>query len=501
MSEPTLAPSGASPDQAAPTTGRLRGNLGPIAIVFMVIAAAAPLTILVSVPTNMVNGNGAGMSVTYLIAPLLLLLFAPGFASMTKYVPKAGAFYSYVTAGLGRVVGVGAGFAAMASYFIFQSFVYTLMGMTFNDTLLSLFGEDAFQLPWYVWVIAMIVVVGALGITNIDVNAKVLSFVLIAEVLVIIVMNIAIIAQGGTPAEGVSLTAAWHPDVLFSAPISLSLLFGFSVGLGFEATAIFRDEAREPEKTIPRAIYIAIISAAIFYSFATWGFVQGWGTEGIMQVLTDDPDRQFSLVYETAANYVAPIFSQIMQIVALTSMFACLLAYHNILARYLHSMGHSVLPQALSRVHPRNGSPYVSSLVTSALGVVIVVLWVCSGIDPNRFVGWEVAVGTLSILMVFVLTSIAIFVYFRRNPGHRRNLWVGAISPLLAFLVLGSILVAAMLNFSALSGAVDSPGLNVFLMCVPVILFLAGVAAALIAKKRSPERYDGLDHTRPNTVV
>ncbi|CAG7610348.1 APC family permease [Leucobacter soli] len=480
--------------EAAPGSGRLRGNLGPLAIVFMVVAAAAPLTILVSSPTNMINGNGAGLPVVYFVVPLLLLLFAPGFAAMTRYVPKAGAFYSYVTAGLGRKVGVGAGFIALTGYLVFQSFVFTLMGMTFNETLVGLFGENAFQLPWYVWTIAMIVVVAILGISNIDVNAKVLSFVLIAEVVLVIIMNIAILVQGGTPEEGVSFTQQFTPEVLFSGSVPIALLFGFSIGLGFEATAIFRDEARDPEKTIPRAIYIAILSAAVFYFFALWGFIQGWGTQGVMELLNGDETAQFWIVYETASIYVGTVFMQIMQVVALTSMFACVLAYHNIAARYLHSMGHSVLPQKLSFVHQKSGAPYIASLTTSAIALIVILLWLLSGIDPYVFFGWEIALGSLALMMVFVLTSIAIFIYFRKNPDKRKNVWVSTISPLLAFLVFGGIMVNAMINFSALSGAVDNPGLNTLLMVLPVVFFLVGVGAAAIAEKRSPERYAGLIH-------
>lgn len=484
-----------------PGTGRLRGNLGPVAIVFMVVAAAAPLTILTSSPTNMINGNGAGLPVIYFIVPLLLLLFAPGFAAMTRYVPKAGAFYSYVTAGLGRKVGVGAGFVAMAGYLVFQSFVFTLMGLSINETIAGFFGPDSFQPPWYVWTFAMILIVAILGVTNIDVNAKVLSFVLIAEVLIIIIMNVAILVQGGTPTEGISITEQFTPDVLFSGSVAISLLFGFSIGLGFEATAIFRDEARDPEKTIPRAIYIAIISASLFYFFALWGFIQGWGTQGVMDLLNSDETAQFWIVYQTAATYVGPIFMQIMQVVALTSMFACVLAYHNIAARYLHSMGHSVLPEKLSFVHPKSGAPYVASITSSAIAIIIVALWLLSGIDPYVFFGWEIALGSLSLMMVFVLTSIAIFVYFRRNPGNRKNVWVSTISPLLSFLVFGSIMVNAMLNFSALSGAVDNAALNTVLMLLPVVVFFLGVMAATITQKRNPERYDGLDHTQVTTVV
>ncbi|WP_066907936.1 APC family permease [Millisia brevis] len=472
-------------------SGRLQGSLGPLAIVFIVVAAAAPLTIMVSTPTNMANANGAGMSATYFVAPMLLLLFAGGFAAMSRYVPKAGAFYSYVAAALGRSIGVGAGFTAMGGYFIFQSFVYTLMGLTINETLVSFFGENAVTLPWYVWVFLMIALVGWLGYQEVDVNAKVLAIVLLLEVLVIMVINVAVVARGGGP-EGISLTGHLAPDVLFSAPIAISLLIGFSVGLGFEATALFRDEARDPERTIPRAIYITLISAAVFYSISTWALAQAWGTRGISELLAQEPDRQFSLFYETADIWVGSVFSQSVQLLAITSMFACVLAYHNIIARYLHSMGHSVLPLQLTYVHADHKSPYIASLVTSVGGVLITLAWLSTGLDPYVFIGWEIAVGTLSVLIVFVLTSLAIFVFFRRHPDLDRRLWVTGIAPILSFAVLAVIMVTAMLNFSSLSGAADARVLNTVLMLIPPALFCLGVVTAQVAKRRDPDRFQGI---------
>lgn len=87
---------------------RLSGRLGPVGIVFMVVAAAAPLTVIGgNMPLAMGLGNGAGAPVGFLLASLVLLVFSVGFVTMTPHVPEAGAFFSYVTVGLGERMGKG----------------------------------------------------------------------------------------------------------------------------------------------------------------------------------------------------------------------------------------------------------------------------------------------------------------------------------------------------------------------------------------------------------
>ena len=93
---------------------RLSGHLGTVGIVFMVVAAAAPLTVIGgNMPLGMGLGNGAGAPVGFLIAALVLLLFSIGFVTMTPHVPEAGAFFSYVTLGLGKRPGTGIAVVAL----------------------------------------------------------------------------------------------------------------------------------------------------------------------------------------------------------------------------------------------------------------------------------------------------------------------------------------------------------------------------------------------------
>ncbi|MFD2470635.1 APC family permease [Amycolatopsis silviterrae] len=463
---------------------QLTGRLGVASIVFMVVAAAAPLTIFVTTPLNMLNGNGPGIAVSYVAGPLILLLFGVGFAAMSLHVKKSGAFYAYITAAIGRPVGVGAGFLAMFGYFVVQAGVYLLLGFSMHGLVTSFAGTDF--LPWWGWTVAAMVLVAVLGHFHVELGAKVLTVSLVLEVLTILVLDVAILARGGGP-EGIRIAPFVSGEAVLHGSLPLGILFGVSVGMGFEATALFRDEARDPNRTIPRAIYTVIIAALVFYGFAVWAWMQAFGAHGVMDAVAADPDN---IAYATALQFVGPVFKQVMNALAVTSMFAAVLAYHNMVTRYLHSMGHSILPRRLTWVHPRHGSPFFSSLAAAGIGVLMFVLILVSGLNPLAVFGWCIAVGTLSPLILFMLTCVAVVVFFRRNRHLPVGRWKSLVAPALALVLFGSLAVVAMLNFSTLSGA--APAMRLVLQLLPLVVFAAGVAVALVVKRRAPGRYSAL---------
>jgi amino acid transporter len=157
----------AAPDAlGAPPPGekrKLKGNLGVASIVFMVVAAAAPLGVIGGVvPLGIASGNGAGFPATFVVSTVILLLFAVGFTALTPYVEEAGAFFSYVRQALGFSTGIGVAFVALMSYVAIEAGVYGLLGPAAGDVV-TLSGGPA--LPW--WAFAAV----AFAITTFSVTA------------------------------------------------------------------------------------------------------------------------------------------------------------------------------------------------------------------------------------------------------------------------------------------------------------------------------------------
>ena len=96
---------------------KLKGSLGVTPIVMMVVATAAPLTVMVANTPLMISiGNGVSAPVNALIATVIMLLFTVGFVAMSKYITNAGAFYAFIQKGLGRSIGLGSATLAVVSY-------------------------------------------------------------------------------------------------------------------------------------------------------------------------------------------------------------------------------------------------------------------------------------------------------------------------------------------------------------------------------------------------
>jgi amino acid transporter len=470
----------AAPATAAPPAddagGRgLRGSIGVVGIVFLVVAAAAPLTAIGgALPVMLAIGNGAGNPMAYVVAAVVLLLFSVGYAAMSRHVVDAGAFYAYVSKGLGTPVGVGAAGLALLSYTAIQAAIYGLAGATAQGLSTQYGGPD---LPWWVWAFLFMAVVGLLGYRNIDVGTKVLGVLLTLEIGVIAVVAGAVLAQGG--ADGIDVRS-FTPSAFFSGAPGISIMFAVASFIGFEATAIYGEEARNPRRTVPLATYLAVVLIGAFYALSSWAIVLAFGSDGVVAAAQADTA---GLVFTAAAEYVSPVVADVMLVLLLTSLFAALLAFHNAISRYLFALGRQgMAPDVLSRTHVRHASPHVGSLAQTGTAFVVVAVFAVAGSDPVlQLFTWMSGLATVSILLLMVLTSVAVLAFFARSRVDRRT-WHTRVAPALGTLGLLGIVGLVLANFTTLISG--DAVLATVLLTVIAAAFALGVVVALVRRPR-----------------
>ncbi|MFD6196258.1 APC family permease [Mycobacteriaceae bacterium NPDC060252] len=452
----------------SPAAGpRLRGNLGVPAVVFMVLAAAAPLGVIGGpVPLGIATGNGPGFPATFIIATVVLLLFAIGFTAMTPFVREAGAFFSYVQQGFGVTPAIGAAFVAVVTYASMEAAVYGLLGPQLGG-LLALVGAP--QLPWSVWALAGLAVVTFLGYHNIELSSRVLGVLLIAEIVIVVVLDAVVISHGGD--HGLS-SGLLNPAQIASGAPGIGLLFAIISFLGFEATAIFRDEAREPDQTIPYATYIALAVIGLFYTVSSWSLISAWGDHEAVERAASSGS---TMLVDTAQRYLGTVGADVIQVLFVTSLFACILSFHNVVSRYLFALsGRGFLPAAFGRPHSRHGSPHAASLALSLLILGVVGVATLTGLDPSsEYYTWLSGITTVGVLVLLVLTSAAILKYFARDRRHY-SVWRVRAAPALGLAGLVTFLGLILANLRDLVGG--STGLAVGVILVLVLAFAAGAA-------------------------
>ena len=451
---------------------RLHGRLGAVGVVFMVVAAAAPLTVIGgNMPLAMGLGNGAGAPVGFLIAALVLLVFSIGFVAMTPYVPEAGAFFSYVTVGLGARMGRGIATVALIAYTAIQVGIYGYIGWAIGDTV-KFYGGP--QIPWPVYAFAVLAIVAVLGYRHIDLSAKVLGVALVCEIGIVVLLDLVIAVHPG-PA-GLTL-APFTPGVFTNGVLGIAVLFALTGFIGFEATAVFRDEARDPEKTIPRATYAAVLIIGGFYALTCWAFVIAIGPDQVAEVAQRTLDGQGNMLLDTTDANLGRVGRDVVNVLLLTSLFACVLSFHNVIARYQFALARKgLLPQRLSAVHDRHGSPAFSSVVQTITAAVIVAILAVLGVDPLVGVfGSMAGVATVGMVLLMLTTSVAVLVHFMRNPVAGKT-WQTRIAPVLACLGLLGSLWLVLTNFTLVTGG--STTLSAILAAIPFAGLVLGAVVA-----------------------
>ncbi|MFD3873544.1 APC family permease [Streptomyces sp. NPDC058623] len=468
-----------TPSTAAGGSALRSGALGTADISFFVVSAAAPLTVMAGVAPVAILLGGIGAPAGYLLAGLTLTVFAVGFTAMSRHVRSGGAFYAYIARGLGKRVGIGAALLALVGYNGMEIGVYGLLGTTTADTGHALAGVD---IPWLPVSLAGLLLIWYGGFRSIDFGAKLLGVLLVAETGILVLLAVGVLAEGG--AHGLS-AASFAPGAVLVPGTAAVLAFAFAAFTGFESTVIYRREARDPDRTIPRATYIAVAFLGLFYAFVVWTVIQAFGAEEVLTAAAADPGGLF---FAAITTYVGPWAADLMHVFIVTSVIASLLAFHNAINRYVLALSEEgVLPAALGRVHPRHGSPYLAGAAQTVLGAVIVLAFALAGADPyQQLLLWVNTPGMIGLMALMLLAAIAVPVYFRRHV-HAEGPWRTLVAPVTAAVLLAVAIFLVVSKVGLFTAA--STTVNTVLVAVVPAVFLLGLGLAQRLKSRRPEVY------------
>jgi amino acid transporter len=462
-----------------------RGVLGTSSIVFMVLAVSAPLAVVVALmPIAFAFGNGAGVPGAWILGGIAMLLFAMGYVRQIPFIKNAGAFYAYISASLGRTIGLPAAYVAAVSYMALC--LSTLAALAF-------FAGDLFalatgvQTPWQLWAAVSIVLVAVLAYHRITLVATVLGFLLLAEIAMLMLLNIAIIVQKGLPAFNLHDFA---PSTVFAPGLGVALIYAFNSMIGFESTAIYQEEARSRKVTIPRATYLAVFIGGLLYALTAWCLSTSIGSLEVAKVANADPGH---FVTARANDYLGAWSATVFSVLVVTSAFAAVLGLFNNSARYIYALARDgVLPQRLAKTHPVYKSPHVAGIFLTVVLAAVTSVAALAGLDPLLNISpMFVGLGSVGLMVLLALTALGIPVFFAKRGTYG---WTATIAPGIGGLVIAAATWLAVTNYTALTG-VDSPLVN-NLPWALLIVSVAGFLQALWLRANRPQAYEKIGASR-----
>jgi amino acid transporter len=455
-----------------------KDRLGVPSVLFFILSAVAPLTVAAGVVTTLYAVTGlSAIGVAFITVAVVLAIFSVGYVAMARRITNAGAFYAFVSRGLGRPTGVGAALVAVVAYNALQVGLYGMFGPTVAQYVVDKFGLTA---PWWVWALAAWAIVSALGLLRVDLNGLVLAVLLTAEVVILVILAVAGLS---TPANGYPLTSL-SPDGLLGQPgvgaLLVTALLGF---VGFEASAVFSEESKNPRRTVPLATYTSLAVIGIVYALSSWAMSVHYGDDKVAAVAAEQgPAMLFTMS--------TPLVAEIASVLFMTSLFAAMLSFHNAVGRYMFALGRErVLPAALGRTSIRTGAPRTTSVIQSTLGLIVIVLYAAAGWDPTvQLFFWLGTTGGFGVLCLLAITAIAVIGFFAREK-HGENVWRRIIAPGLAALALLVMVSVGVANFSTLLGVEPGSTPSWALPGAYAVAAAIGIAYGLWLRAARPRTY------------
>ena len=157
--------------------------VGLVGVLFLAVTGAAPMSAMLgNVPFAAGYGIGIYTPAAFLLATIVLTIFSIGYAAMAARVSSVGGFYSFISQGLGREIGMSAGITSLACYSIFEASLTGLFAFFGNKWLSDHLGINV---PWPVLALLMIAVIAVLAYRDVKLSAKILGVALIAEVAIL----------------------------------------------------------------------------------------------------------------------------------------------------------------------------------------------------------------------------------------------------------------------------------------------------------------------------
>jgi amino acid transporter len=380
----------------------LRSNvLSPLETLSQSISAIAPTTSpALTVPLVFaLAGNGTWLA--YLFASGATLLMALCIARFAKTSASPGSLYKFATDSLPPSAGYIAAWALLLAYIStgasvvggFINFAHVLM-------------------PWTQSVSAPLLALGVTGVAtalafrNVQTSARLMLLIEAVSVSLIVIVICTLLARNGLHIDQPQV----HLEHVTASGVRLGVVLALFSFVGFESATTLGHEARNPLRTIPRAVVLSAVLAGIFFVMCCY-------TETLeFHKVQRDLGASEAPFRTLAALAGIPLLGACIDTGALISMFACTLACVMAAARVLmHMAGNNLVPASFGRTHHRNETPHLASL---AMGLVVFGLPAClaaRGASGADIYGWMGSLAVYGFITVYLLVAAALPVYLRRR--------------------------------------------------------------------------------------
>ncbi|HEU0192748.1 MAG TPA: APC family permease [Gaiellales bacterium] len=430
----------ATESATTPRTRGLRGgSLSIWEAVGISIALMAPSMAANINPQGTVGLVGRAVPLAFVFATVGVLLVSYTFVRLCQVYNHAGSVFGFVGATLGPRAGVLAGWSLIGTYTFYACVTCAAAGI-FTATFLDEIGVWNNPPLWSQFLFAFIALAGAFALATFPAHTATRILLSIEGITVLLIITVATVVlikviTGDTPGnQTFTLKVFSPPSGTNLGDIFKGAVFGFLSFAGFEAAATLGEETREPRRAIPRAILATAVFGGIYFIYVTSVEMMGFGTDakGVAAFGSSG-----SLLGDLGKTYITSSIGNVITLGTAISAFGCCLACVVGGSRIVYTLSRDGLgTTAFGNVRSETGSPVRAlALVTLVAAVIVAACRIFFTHDVFDVFVWSGVIGTLILLVAYVLATLGAVRLLWFRGTHRVPIWQ-IIVPVAALVVL-----------------------------------------------------------------
>ncbi len=406
-------------------TGLRRNAIGLREVLFQSITDMAPgAAIAASIPAGAALAGGS-LPLSVVLALVACLFTASSIAELARHLPAAGSLGTYVAQGIHQALGFLVAWAYVLVGVLIPPLVLLQLGFTTASTLHGEFSGYPETL-WWPWTVLGALIVMAAGLYGIRTSARLGTVLGVIEIAVFLIMGVLLVFHAGSANTLSVFGTGLTPDGAgISAVIAGSVYTILAFG-GFEGATPLAEEARDPRRTIRRAVLGATLAVGVLYIFTTYAVDVAFGPDRFATFTASGPSS-----WEGLARQFYGLFWVLVFFAVVNSTIANANAGVNVSSRTAYAMGRiGVFPYRLASITLRHRAPHVAILLVSAATIVIA-LGLGFGYEPITAFSM-VGTGIVILLVaIYIVANVACIAYFVRRRRADLNVFLHIVVPVL----------------------------------------------------------------------